>query len=176
MTAAVAPARPGWAEPLYASLREQDYTLFCYVPDSGHRALIEMAHADPDARAVPLSCEEEGVAIVAGADLGGARAVLLMQSSGVGNCINFLSLVEHCRFPFLTLVTMRGEFGEQNPWQYAMGQAVPATLQAMGVITLRAERADEVVTTAQAAIGMVHPGGRAVAVLLTQKLLGAKKF
>ncbi len=64
------------------------------------------------------------MALIAGADLGGARGVLLMQSSGVGNCINMLSLINAGRFPFLTLVSMRGDFGEGNPWQYTMGQAV----------------------------------------------------
>ena len=172
---AAPPMRP-WSQPAYSLLREAGYTQFCYVPDSGHRDLIELAHADPGATAIPLTTEEEGVAVVAGADLGGARGVLLMQSSGVGNTINMLSLVQHCAFPFLTLVTLRGDFGEQNPWQYAMGQAVEPVLAAMGVITLRAERADDVLPTVENAIGMCHPGGRAVAVLLTQRLLGAKKF
>ncbi|MHB1538149.1 MAG: phosphonopyruvate decarboxylase [Solirubrobacteraceae bacterium] len=170
------PAARPWAEPAYRLLREAGYTQFCYVPDSGHRDMIELAHADPEATAIPLSTEEEGVAILAGADLGLARGVLLMQSSGVGNTINMLSLIQHCAFPFLTLVTLRGDFGEQNPWQYAMGRAVEPTLHAIGLITLRAERAEEVLPTVQAAIGMVDPGGRAVAVLLTQRLLGAKKF
>ena len=165
-----------WAEPAYRLLRDAGYSQFCYVPDSGHRDLIELAHADEDAIAIPLTTEEEGVAIVAGADLGLARGVLLMQSSGVGNTVNMLSLIRHCAFPFLTLVTLRGDFGEQNPWQYAMGEAVEPVMQAMGVITLRAERADDVLPTVEAAIGMVHPGGRAVAVLLTQRLIGAKKF
>lgn len=170
------PARRPWAEPTYLLLREAGYSQFCYVPDSGHRDLIELAHDDDGAVAIPLTTEEEGVAVVAGADLGLARGVLLMQSSGVGNTINMLSLIRHCSFPFLTLVTLRGDFGEQNPWQYAMGQAVTPALEAMGVITLRAERAVEVMPTVEAAIGMVNPGGRAVAVLLTQRLLGAKKF
>lgn len=138
--------------------------------------MIELAHADEQATAIPLTTEEEGVAILAGADLGLARGVLLMQSSGVGNTINMLSLTQHCAFPFLTLVTLRGDFGEQNPWQYAMGQAVEPALRAMSVITLRAESEQDVLPTVQAAIGMVHPAGRAVAVLLTQRLLGAKKF
>jgi sulfopyruvate decarboxylase TPP-binding subunit len=173
---ATAPGDQPWAAPAYASLRDAGYRQFAYVPDSGHRTLIELAHADADAIAVPLTTEEEGVALAAGADLGLDRAVLLMQSSGVGNCINMLSLIQHCAFPFLTLVTMRGDFGEQNPWQYAMGQAVEPALAAMGVLTLRAERAEDVVPTVEAAIGMVNPGHRAVAVLLTQRLLGAKKF
>jgi hypothetical protein len=73
-----------------------------------------------------LTTEEEGIALAAGAWLGGQRAVLLMQSSGVGNCINMLSLPVNCRMPFLTLVTMRGEWGEFNPWQVPMGTATPA--------------------------------------------------
>jgi sulfopyruvate decarboxylase TPP-binding subunit len=42
-------------------------------------------------RAVVLTTEEEGIAFAAGAWLGGQRAALLMQSSGVGNCINLRS-------------------------------------------------------------------------------------
>lgn len=174
--ASAGPLTRPWSEPAYRVLREAGYEQFCYVPDGGHRDLIELAHADPEVAAIPLTTEEEGVAILAGADLGLSKGVLLMQSSGVGNTINMLSLIQHCRFPFLTLVTMRGDFGEQNPWQTAMGQATEPSLNAIGLITLRAERAEDVVPTVEAAIGMVHPGGCAVAVLLTQRLLGAKKF
>ena len=44
-----------------------------------------------------------------------------MQSSGVGNCVNMLSLAKNCRFPLVILVTMRGEWAEFNPWQVPMG-------------------------------------------------------
>ena len=125
---------------------------------------------------VALTTEEEGVALLAGADLGGARGVLLMQSSGAGNCINMLSLIEGGGFPFLTLVSMRGDFGEGNPWQYPMGQATQAVLEAMGVICLRAETPEEALATVSAALTMAFQAGNAVAVLFTQKLIGAKKF
>ena len=116
------------------------------------------------------------MALAAGADLGGARAVLLMQSSGVGNCINMLSLMSGGRFPFLTLVSMRGDFGEGNPWQYPMGQATQKVLEAMGVIVLRADRPDEVAGIVSAALTTAFQAGSPVAVLLTQRLLGAKRF
>src|SRR6516164_7000682 len=166
----------GWQHDLYDLLRENGVTQIAYVPDAGHSILIDRSLADPDVRSIALTTEEEGVALAAGADLGGARAVLLMQSSGVGNCINMLSLVKGGRFPFLTLVSMRGDFGEGNPWQFPMGQAVEPVLQAMGVMCLRVERPDEVVPTVGAALTMVFQSGMAVAVLLTQKLLGAKQF
>ena len=169
-----APAR--WQVELYDLLRRHNITQFAYVPDAGHRILIDRSLADPGVHSVALTTEEEGVALLAGADLGGARGVLLMQSSGTGNCVNLLSLIKGGRFPFLTLVSMRGDFGEGNPWQFPMGQAVEPVLSAMGVICLRIERPEEVVPTVSAALTMVFQSGNAVALLLTQKLLGAKQF
>src|SRR6476659_10958335 len=148
-----APAK--WQDELYDLLRRNNVTQFAYVPDAGHRILIDRSLADPGAVSVALTTEEEGVALLAGADLGGARGVLLMQSSGTGNCVNMLSLIKGGHFPFLTLVSMRGDFGEGTPWQYAMGQAVTPVLQAMGVIVLRAEREDEVTEVVNAALTMV---------------------
>jgi sulfopyruvate decarboxylase alpha subunit len=165
-----------WPEALYALLRANNVTQFCYVPDAGHKVLIDRSLADPDVYSIPLTTEEEGVAMVAGADLGGARAVLLMQSSGVGNTINMLSLTNGAKFPLLTLVSMRGEYGEGNPWQFPMGQAVQAVLEAMGVIVLRAEQPSDVIPATTAAITMAFQSGQQVAVLLTQRLIGAKKF
>jgi sulfopyruvate decarboxylase alpha subunit len=165
-----------WQDQVYDLLRQHKVTQFSYVPDAGHRILIDRSLADPDVHSVALTTEEEGVALAAGADLGGARAVLLMQSSGVGNCINMLSLTSGGRFPFLTLISMRGDFGEGNPWQYPMGKATQPVLEAMGVTCLRAENSQEALAAVNAAITMVFQAGRSVAVLFTQKLLGAKKF
>src|ERR1043165_7560253 len=133
----------GWQNQVYDLLRRHDITQFAYVPDAGHSILIDRSLADPAVHSIPLTTEEEGVALIAGADLGGARAVLLMQSSGVGNCINMLSLIKAGRFPFLTFVSMRGDFGEGNPWQFGMGQATAPVLEAMGVICLRIEHAQD---------------------------------
>src|SRR5438309_8908122 len=177
MNAAVdSQARTGWQHDLYDLLRRQGVTQFSYVPDAGHRILIDRSLADPQVHSIALTTEEEGVALAAGADLGGKRAVLLMRSSGVGNCINMLSLIKGGRFPFLTLVSMRGDFGEGNPWQFPMGRATQPVLEAMGVICVRVERPEEVVPTASAAITMALQAGNAVAVLLTQKLIGANAF
>ncbi|HET6183605.1 MAG TPA: phosphonopyruvate decarboxylase [Acetobacteraceae bacterium] len=167
---------PAWAHQMYDQLRAAGVTQFAYVPDAGHRVLIDRSLADPDVHSIPLTTEEEGVALLAGADLGGARGVLLMQSSGTGNCINMLSLTKGGRFPFLTIVSMRGEFGEGNPWQFPMGQAVEKVLQAMGVIVLWARVPEDVQPTIAAALTMAFQSGEAVAVLLSQRLLGAKKF
>ena len=165
---------PTWQAEVYAVLKAAGITQIGYVPDAGHRHLIEAAHADPDMKPVVLTTEEEGIALAAGAWLGGARCALLMQSSGVGNCINMLSLPVNCRMPFLTLVTMRGEWGEFNPWQVPMGTAAPHVLTAAGVHVRRAERPDEVAEMVAAAAAFAFDSQVPVAVLLSQRLIGAK--
>src|SRR5215470_5023885 len=131
--------KTAWPDSIYRVLKRFDVRLVVYVPDSGHADLIRSAHADSDMQSVPLTTEEEGIAVLAGAWLGGRRGVLLMQSSGVGNCLNMLSLIKICRIPLLTLVTMRGEWGEFNPWQVPMGMATQRTLEMMDIQVLRAD-------------------------------------
>ena len=167
---------PTWQESVYAALKAARITILGYVPDAGHAHLINAAHADPDMQTVVLTTEEEGIALSAGAWLGGQRAVMLMQSSGVGNCINMLSLPLNCRMPFLTLVTMRGEWGEFNPWQVPMGVATPTVLGAAGVHVRRADRPDEAVEMVAASAALAFDSHIPVAVLFSQRLLGAKVF
>ena len=141
-----------WPREIYRVLKQARIRQASYVPDAGHGQLIELLHADPEMQTTVLTTEEEGVALAAGAWLGGQRAVLLLQSSGVGNCINMLSLASICRFPLLMLVTMRGEWAEFNPWQMAMGHATPPALELMGVKTMRVTAAGEQQRTGQSEI------------------------
>ena len=165
-----------WPADIHRVFTEQAIRQIAYVPDAGHNALITLCHADERCRAISLTTEEEGVALLAGAWLGGDRGALLMQSSGVGNCINMLGLTAECRFPLLMLVTMRGEWGETNPWQVPMGQGTTAALEGSGVIVHRADRPDEAAPTVAAAIELAFQSTRAVAVLLGQRLIGTKRF
>ena len=167
---------PRWPGEVFACLRAHQVRQVCYVPDAGHAQLIRMAHDDPGMQATVLTTEEEGVALAAGAWLGGQRAALLMQSSGVGNCINMLSLMTACRFPFLALVTMRGEWAEFNPWQVPMGRATPGVLREMGVGVMRVERAEEAADVVDAAAGLAYDGDQVMAVLISQRLIGRKKW
>jgi sulfopyruvate decarboxylase alpha subunit len=169
-------AAGGWPDRIHRVLGELDVRQVAYVPDAGHTRLIELCQADPAMRAVPLTTEEEGVALAAGAWLGGQRAVLLLQSSGVGNSINMLALNQVCRLPLLMLVTMRGEWGELNPWQLPMGQSTAEALEAAGVIVQRLEAPEGAGETVRAAGNMAFQGQVPVAVLIAQRLIGAKSF
>jgi sulfopyruvate decarboxylase alpha subunit len=147
-----------------------------YVPDAGHKRLIELCRADGAMRAVALTTEEEGVGLAVGAWLGGERCALLMQSSGVGNIINALGTVKECRFPLPMLITMRGEYGEFNPWQVPMGQATPAVLEAMGVVVQPVRDASGVPAAVDAALRLAYNSYVATAVLISQQVIGIKSF
>lgn len=165
-----------WPAALYRTLKDKGVRQMSYVPDAGHTRLIDLFDADPDVFANVLTTEEEGVAISVGAWLGGMRSVLLLQSSGVGNCINMLSLPVLSQTPLLMLVTMRGEWNEFNPWQVPMGQATQASLEAIGVTVQRAETADDLVETVEQAAAMAYEADQQIAVLIGQRLLGEKKW
>ncbi len=165
-----------WADGVHALFKAQHVELVSFVPDGGLKRLIELCQADPEIRAVTLTTEEEGIALSAGAFLGGQRAALLMQSSGVGNCINMLSLPRICNLPLFMLITMCGEWGEFNPWQVPMGQSAPTVLETNGVIVYRVDTADQVCPTVEAALMLAFQSRCRVAVLLSQKLIGAKSF
>lgn len=173
---AAAAAVSGWPARLYAILKAADVRQMAFVPDAGHSALIRLFQADAEVNTNVLTTEEEGVAIAAGAWLGGQRTVLLMQSSGVGNCINMLSLPVIARLPLLMLVTMRGEWAEFNPWQMPMGRGTQAALEAVGIRVMRADTAQDLVETVEAAAALAYDADQQIAVLIGQRLLGKKKW
>ena len=169
-------ASDDWPNAVYDLLKAAKIRHVAYVPDAGHARLIELAQADNDMTATVLSTEEEGIGLLLGAWLGGERGVLLMQSSGVGNCMNTLALAAQGRFPLLMLVTMRGEWAEMNPWQNSAGAAVEEELRLLGVRTWRADRSEDVEPLVSGALAMTFAGDMSCAVLLGQRLIGAKKW
>jgi sulfopyruvate decarboxylase alpha subunit len=165
-----------WSVEIYNHLKAAGVRQVAYVPDAGHAQLIELFQADRDIVSTVLTTEEEGIAIAAGAWLGGDRSVLLMQSSGVGNCINMLSLAVIGRFPLLMLVTMRGEWAEFNPWQVPMGLATETCLGALGVRCMRAEAPEALVETVRSAAKLAYEADQQVAVIIGQRMIGEKKW
>ncbi len=172
----VAESAVHWQEEIYLALKAAGIRQIPYVPDAGHAHVISRVHADPAMRPVVLTTEEEGIGVACGAWLGGDRAVLLMQSSGVGNCINMLSLAANCEFPLLTLVTMRGEWKEFNSWQCPMSAATETSLAAMGLEVRRCEAPAAVRGEVERAIVDVFVSDRRVALLLSQRLIGEKRW
>jgi sulfopyruvate decarboxylase alpha subunit len=165
-----------WPDAIYGHFRRVGVRQVGYVPDAGHSRLIALCQNDPNIADVVLTTEEEGVGLVAGAALGGQRAALLMQSSGVGNCINMFSLLRNCGFGCVILVTMRGEFGEFNPWQVPMGAITEDVLRLAGFLTYRIENTDDVDDIVGAGCDMAFDSNLQVAILLGQRLIGRKQW
>ena len=171
-----ATAAPTWPDEVHAMLKAAGIRQVAVVPDAGHARLIKLCEKDRSMKVVRLTTEEEGVALLGGAWLGGQKGVLLMQSSGVGNCINMLSLPLSCSFPLLMLVTMRGDHGEFNPAQIPMGDATQRVLEAMGVIVKRADHPEDVPEMVSSAMRLAFNTYRPLAVLIGQRVSGAKDF
>jgi len=165
---------PAWPDQLFDTLKRGNIRQVGYVPDAGHSRLIARCKADPDIRDIALTTEEEGIALAAGAWLGGERAALLMQSSGVGNCINMLSLMRSCSFPLVTFITMRGEWEEFNPWQVPMGSIVEPVMKLCDAEVYRAMKPEDVPQLAERAVQKAFGEERVAAVLLSQQLIGKK--
>jgi len=165
-----------WPEEIHRELAAAKIRIVGYVPDAGHKRLIELCHGDKSMRAVVLSTEEEGIGLAAGAWLGGERSVVLMQSSGVGNVINVLGMVKECRFPLVSLITMRGQEGEFNPWQVPMGQATRKVLEAMDTVVQVPKDEKDIAPTVNAALRLAYNSYASVAVLIPQRIIGIKSF
>ena len=169
-------AAQDWPRDIFDALAAQDVRQVAYVPDTGHKELLVRCAAARAMRMVPLTTEEEGIALLAGAWLGGERGVLLIQSSGVGNCLNMFSLARVCRFPLLVLVTMRGEAGEFNPWQLPMGRNAGELLRLAGLRVTRVEEPEQVGPAVAAAGRTAFEEPAGAAVLIAQRLVGVKSF
>ncbi len=105
------------------------------VPCSYLQAFINYVIADPGCHYIPSANEGDAVALACGAHLGGARAVVMLQNSGLGNAVNPLTSLAHThRLPLLMIVTLRGEPGRPDEPQHAlMGEITPALLDLMEI-------------------------------------------
>lgn len=165
-----------WAEDVFDILLSAGVRQVAYVPDMGLKQLIELCRADNKMTSVPLTTEEEGLGVLCGAWLGGERGILLMQSSGVGNCLNMLSLTRMCEIPLLMIVTMRGQHNEFNPWQNPMGQNAQGFLEAAGVSARMIEDVTAIAPAVANAVGLVFDNNARVAVMVHQKVMPTKTF
>ena len=125
---------PANGDKVFRGLKAGGIDLVASVPCVKLGPLLEMIIADPDIKHVPVTREEEGIGICAGAFMGGKRPALLMQNSGLGNCINALvSLDLLYDIPVLLMISHRGTAGEKIAAQIPMGTATIPLLDAIGI-------------------------------------------
>src|SRR5262245_33261751 len=168
-------APSAWPDRIHAILKRSGITQVGYVPDGGLARLISLCQEDNAITDVVLTSEAEGAGLILGAALGGERAALLMQSSGVGNCINTFTLLRNCGIGCVIVVTMRGEFADFNPWQVPMGSITEPTLKLCGFLTDRREGKEDIEEVGAAGCNMAFGGNLQVAILLSQRMVERNK-
>lgn len=165
-----------WSADAVSAIRALDIRQIAYVPDAGLTRILALSSEEPAIAMTSVTTEEDAIALSGGAWLGGQRSLVAMQSSGVGNILNMLTLPRICAMPLLMLVTMRGEDGETNPWQHSTGMAVKPLLAAVGVEVRRVEAASDVGASLQQAGADAFGGNRQICVQIAQSLVGFKGF
>lgn len=165
-----------WAKDVHDALERFGITQVGYVPDGGMKNLINHCRDNPKIATIPLASEEEGPCLVAGAWLGGQKAAIIMQSTGIGNCINTMSMIEVCQFPCLVLVSHRASWSEGNRWQIPMGQRGPDYFKMAGFHTHTVEHAIDAGETVEAAANQAYNTLNGVGVFFSQRVMGVKKF
>src|SRR6202035_193414 len=114
---------------VYDALKACGIRLLSVLPETWLVHLVTLADEDPEMVLVRLAKEEEGVGISAGAHLAGVRSAMLLQNHGFLASVNgIVSLAQLYRIPLLLLVSYRGGFGEEHPWQTEGGGVTEAVL------------------------------------------------
>ena len=165
----------GWPDRIHAALKKHGIKQVGYVADNGIARLIDLCERDNEITEVALASEAEGAGLVLGAALGGERAALLMQSSGVGNCINTFSILKNCAIPCVLVVSMRGGPGDFNSWQVPMGSMTEPVLKHCGFHVLHLEREEDAGTVTENACQLAFGGDTQVAILLSQQMVDRTK-
>jgi sulfopyruvate decarboxylase alpha subunit len=164
-----------WSVHVADVLRRNGISMFATVPDYIVSQVLEHLWQDESCTVVTAAREEEALGIVSGAYLAGQRAALLMQNSGLGNCVNTLASLNFAtQIPVVLVISHRGDLGEYNSAQVPMGQAVEQVLQALEVRYLTPHTVDELEAQADGLIKLAYTRSLPVAFLLPNDLTGAR--
>ncbi|MBV8086743.1 MAG: decarboxylase [Chloroflexi bacterium] len=166
---------PAWARTILERFRADNIRNLVYLPDTVMGRLLALAESDDFFRLITVHREEEAVGIATGLFLGGQRAAMLIQNTGLGNSLNALaSLAMAYKIPFPLLVSLRGELGEFNPAQSVMGRAVDGCLDALGIQHFTLRREDEVEVIVHGAIKTCYTVQEPIGIVISAQLGGWK--
>lgn len=166
---------PSWSRSLAALLKRNGIRLFATVPDYIVGQVLEHLWADEECTVITATREEEGLGILSGAYLAGSRGSLLMQNSGLGNCVNALaSLNIAAQIPVVLVISHRGDLGEFNPAQVPMGQATERMLAALDIRTVCPHTVAELEAQGDGLIELAYTRSLPVAFLLPADLTGGR--
>jgi sulfopyruvate decarboxylase subunit alpha len=158
----------GWVDVLLDAFAAEDITFLPFLPDGVLAPLVVAADAREGFTLVPLTREEEGVGIAAGAAAAGRRTALVCQVSGIGNSLNAIgSVVMAQRIPLLLLVSERGGLGETVSTQIPFGGAFRRILDSMGIPWFDVDDVDRIPALVRGAAALCYTSRTVVALILT---------
>ncbi len=165
-----------WSEHMAHVLKRNGIRMFATVPDQIVGQVLEHLWADPECSVTTVTREEEGLGILSGAFLAGKRGALIMQNSGLGNCVNTLgSLNVAAQIPVVLVISHRGDLGEFNSAQVPMGQATERILDALDIRHTKPGSIDELEAQADGLIKLAYTRSMPVAFVLSSELTGGKE-
>ncbi len=119
---------------LYNSIKNAGIDLILSLPCIMLKDLLTVIEERKEIQHIPITREEEGVGIAAGAYLGGKTPAIIMQNSALGNSINAIkSLLHLYRIPVVFIMSHRGAEGEKILAQIPMGQLTPDLLDLLDI-------------------------------------------
>ncbi len=122
------------SEDFAQELIKSGYDFFTGVPCSIIGNLITNLTGRPDVTYIPAVREDAAVGVASGAYMAGKVPVVLMQNSGLGQCLNTLtSLSLIYKLPCLLIVTWRGFEGKDAPEHLVMGRTCNKLLDTVGI-------------------------------------------
>ena len=164
-----------WAETIVEALKENEVSLIAYVPDISIHQITRLMQDDRFFHVVSATREEEAIGIAVGAYATGRNAAVFMQSSGFGNCINALaSLCIPARVPIPMFINLRGEVGEFNIAQVAMGRATRPIMDVLGLPHCTLDSDDKLMQRVSGAVKLCYSSRQPLALCLTPMLHGGK--
>ncbi len=168
-------ADANWSKHMADVLRRNGIRLFATVPDYIVTQVLEHLWSDSQCRVVTVCREEEGLGLLSGAFMAGRRGALIMQNSGLGNCVNTLgSLNVASQIPVVLVMSHRGDLGEFNPAQVPVGQAAERILEALDIRSLMPRSIADLEAQADGLIKLGYTRSLPVAFILPAELTGGK--
>ena len=157
---------------IFTALKESGVRLISVLPETWLVHICTLAEEDADVALVRLAKEEEGIGISAGAHLAGVSSAMLMQNHGLLASLNgIVSLAQLYRIPLLMLISLRGGFGEEHPWQTEGGMVTEGLLQTLRVPFERLQSPHHVAQRVHEAKTLANAALRPVALLLCRELM-----
>lgn len=155
---------------IYDGLKDIGIDFIVSVPCVNLTKLLNMIDEDPEITHIPVTREEEGIGICAGAYLGGMKPAILMQNSGLGNSVNALkSLIELYEIPLIMIMSHRGTEGESIVGQVPMGQSTPLILEAMDFKFFTPQNAETAYNDIRLSWELAEDEGKPISILLEIK-------